>query len=583
MDSRSIFEESIVVSKSPFAVPGIPGLLVAPLTPVAPDRHAIIASSLFVFPGRAKENPNKYQMLLADYVAGLERSLRNMQYFPTWEYRLYVDHSVYSSYPDNRAAESAAKFVRQQLDAICKDHPKLQLFGVRYVRKGYTPGTTFLPSIWRYLPIIDPEVDMFYCTDMDNPPPTLAFYLGSKWMSDPKHAQSRLLFILSEGYVPLQCGSYYAQHIESANASNGLCPIAQFWFGKRPAGSSTAGGSIMPSSMVSDMLEMAFDPATNEFFHTLDMPFLLSAGRAVIESNVYHDIAMRHTKLSAVLSTLRKELMHIISLKNAGRAAQLTKGRLADVATLMLLGRIVADSAATDGGRHALQTAAYALHSDESNKTSAAEKVMAHQGYGIDEYVLHVAMHETHVADICLSTTPEAGIHSYPYVKVSSYSTHPFLKWLSDIVETRSTGWQSWVVTAIVEYAARAAVFLQFIGTAQLSARYASRLLLLCGGSALPHGIASKIQSGFKNLLSNKEFYQSAVRRVMYIPNPKATNAYLKSFDAHFDPVTYRLGCGSDRGFEFIKELGVRTVMLTMMNLHLEKLSLDPSSASVPW
>jgi hypothetical protein len=579
-------------------VPGVLGLYVQRArSENARAPNMVIASSVFIFPARAAPTRDgagaqvPYASRLADYMDGLDTSLANMAHFPGWVYRLYVDESVHAAHP-------AGRFVLARLEAAARSHPDaLELLRVRYEREGYAPGTTFLPSCWRFLPLVDPGVDLFFCVDLDNPPGSLCTHLARRWMADPGPS---LLFIYPDDiYLPVQCAAHYARDLGPLERSEPRCPLAQLWFGKR-------GGAvrIAPPSLLAAMLELAFDPGMKAYFRELDLPYLMTLGRAVLFSLCSK--SKREGSPSAALRQLEAELRAVLR-RRPGRRQLDTR-----LAALALFGRVAASYAGSDEARRLVQTASAQL----LQKDGAMRQVVAEQGYGVDEYVLMLASAGKQLgrsggssprgpdpippALEIRASTPEAGVVAHTHEQAHRNDRAPrFLAWLSALSTTALLAGEAPARAAlhqqddapqrVVEYAARAALLLRILpacpSQAVMAEDYAERLVRLLGLRGRGK-LAQAVRRGLADAEGDEAFYRAAVRQVLTIPDPRATDHWLRRGTggrAWFDRKAWRFGASEPSGFQTIKDVALRGLMLSPPVLHLQKTSRDPSALAVPW
>lgn len=375
-------------------VPGVDGLFIEPLSVLAPGAH-IFAASFFLFPKRA-EGPRgfEYGGMVDMFMNGLRISIENMKYFPAWTYRLYVDYSVCAPYDPASSIAAIAKKARAEIQALVKTHAKrVQIVGVRYVP--HLPGTTFLPAIWRFLPIADPSVALFSCWDVDSPPHPLIVHYIEQWHAASAPANN-ILFSSLEVYRPPQCAAYVATHMRSPTAGiHSQCPIAQGW-----AGHPHADGN----AIVVEMMALAHNAPLKQMLagaNVEEMQKLAETLRAMPLQ------PSRGNSFEAKLEPFVENIQRLAATGPAWLAPAASNRDVAEFAALVLYRRTLL--------RQLPQSPIRALF--ESNmawkRIAKIRTIALESDYGVDEWVQHIiyehALQSNGYSWLRLAT-PEAGV-----------------------------------------------------------------------------------------------------------------------------------------------------------------------------
>lgn len=242
-----------------WAVPGVRSgrLLLQPIGHAATSANAarrgtrVFSVSIFLFPGRANGPwATDYATMVSRYLAGLQVAAANMDRFPGWVLRVYVDASAVLP----SLGAGLAEMVRAGLEAAAAAAPRgaLQLVAVRYLRDGYEDGTTFLPAVWRFLPLLDDRVGSFVCWDADTPPHPFFVQRIERWDNRGGDAAATLYFPF-EDHRTDWCGLYVGTHIGAPGlGEHAVCPLAQMWAARRTG----PAGGLFSAATVDAMLAM---------------------------------------------------------------------------------------------------------------------------------------------------------------------------------------------------------------------------------------------------------------------------------------------------------------------------------------
>ena len=347
-------------------------LLVTPLVHPRSERSRersrdamVVSVSLFIFPGRANGNADDYLERVDSYMRGIDLCLAKLS-GTAWVYRIYVDHSVLREYARDSGAAAAAALVQHRLADIANKTPasRLDLSAVRFLRAAggalrptaaELDDTTFLPSIWRFLPMADPTVGIFCSADADNPVSTLMLQLGERWLQE--EASHALFFKLKTTFSP-QCALYVATHLSGSTPQDSMCPIAQFWFWRRIREDAADGAALFAR-----LMDLAADADVHAFFAGLGIEWVHGGlHRAVLADPRFVALAARtrhperlQEDRQLLLTTVKTVLLHVLSQvqqqgsdpdpdhREWARLVSLNPQPI-DLAMLLVCGRTVSDA-----------------------------------------------------------------------------------------------------------------------------------------------------------------------------------------------------------------------------------------------
>lgn len=371
-----------------------------------------VSSSLFIFPERASANDD-YGDRVRAYISGLVRSLECVSAFPGWEYVLYLDYSVYRAY-ESPAIRKIAEWTQGEIGTLLERHPTFHAIGVRFA-SALGEASTFLPSIWRFLPMTDPAVKIFTSVDADNPPNPLVMQLGSRWQ---EQGQSDRMFVAMESYYPAQCIVYLSYHSRLRPDSEPVyCPIAQFWFW-RPNEKTKKGEGAARFAEIMDMLT---DPKLEAFFE-IPQTWILNAFSAVVqktsgfrrlfetccEENPMVLVSQLEKIVSEALGDVVEQPKQEERYRKWARAVEQSP-HLLSILTLTVFGELLFSVSKNDAYKFSATSWSGMTRFEEMRKVST----MA--GYGVDEYVLNHLMNPTKEAkmlpaDVITPMDEDAGV-----------------------------------------------------------------------------------------------------------------------------------------------------------------------------
>lgn len=390
-----------------YAVPGVTEGGCRVLTcdyhiPRSPPATKVFSTVLFVFPARMHSRgagAGQYLARVEEYLHGFRVAVANVRSFPGWRYRLYVDRSVAMS-----KEQDAARNIVKAIDDLIRAFPQdLEVIGVRYLpghaHPSFVDGETFLPSLWRYLPLVDTRVHTCYVVDSDNPPSPLGVGYAEGVARD-----AQLMITSPQSYFPPWCALYVATHLDEGDgvkvpAQHSMCPLGQAWCARRVAGS-----RLFSADTVNAMLALTGDRVAQQLFANLDKvgarkyladvsARMKAVGVTSLEGAVdcAIDVAEQTPELRELKTRRRIAALFALAASSEEGAARLLHGH-ADV-TKQLLVNLTREA-------------------DEAMKIMGG--IITRLDYGVDEFVLQVAlcMVEHHGSNVRFLSpdTPDAGV-----------------------------------------------------------------------------------------------------------------------------------------------------------------------------
>ena len=285
----------------------------------ASDQH-VVSTSLFIFPERVKSGPKQfeeYKERVKVYLGGILKSAEYIRTLQGISLRVYLDYSVAvarnSPDPDLKAL---GLYVLEAMRQLVETFEDVQVIGVRYLCTD--AQSTFLPSLWRFLPLFDEDVAVMTCTDADNPFNSLYLELLKPWLVK---RDTTYCFIISESYTPAWCSIWAALH--KVLSGSVLCPLASLWGALRKRGRVT--GPIEDPKMFGDMLDLARrDDLT---FAVANASFLDGIEGRVMEEVVPDKVPRKVVKSPQAMLDLLEDhvIKHLQSLDTSPLVARFVK------------------------------------------------------------------------------------------------------------------------------------------------------------------------------------------------------------------------------------------------------------------
>ena len=624
-------------------VPGSPDILIEPFKNSSSSSSSssslrLLSSCLFIFPGRASVNAGmKYKQQVQVYMNGLEDSLLRMKHFPGWTFRLYVDYSVYMPHEDSAAAQIAAD-VQQRLGELCRTYGSvMQTYGCRYMPciqrhafPGFKDGATFMPSIWRFIPMTDPNVEIFCSCDLDNPVSSLLLHIVDDWMHRIRK-DTNMVFLAFEKYNPSQCAMYVMGHFQTAytqgdDGGGGYCPIAQFWFWRRSDLWPNSGPSLLARAMA-----LVYDEETRDFFENLDLEWLYrNIGPELSRSVAYtrlmnltvQEMPSADEMVRELSSALRVVLSPLVHNKTKSKSDSKSKSRsksksksmsesestnrqmqkhmrwaaqvtapgaegLLDFAVLLLCGKLVTKRLEYERTHSSLS--ALISHNLASERVVAMGDVIARAGYGIDEWIMH-AMSQPGHSEIISASTPAAGVSQNMITAHTMSGTPPIVMWLHGFIRIPRGDRAQWARNLYVEFLVRTCVLLRLLqpepepeptrGGKQIAlgalnaeyskmrSNYMNRLIAMLGQDGHVEHLRAIRESIKSQLLRNQGYISAVFRRLVTIKQPQF-NRWLTERRCSFNEKNIRFMYHDIEGFHMVKEVFLRACLLDLRMLNL--------------
>ena len=217
----------------------------------ASDQH-VVSTSLFIFPERVESGPlqfEEYKKRVKIYLAGIHKSAEYIKTLQGITLRIYLDYSVAvaRNSPDP-LLETLGEDVLEAMKVLFEKFEDVEVIAVR--RCSDDARSSFLPSLWRFLPLFDEKVSAMMCMDADNPFNSLYLELLKPWLAK---RDTTYCFILTESYTPAWCSIWTALH--KVLSGSPLCPLASLWGALKKRGRAT--GPIEDRKTFREMLDLA--------------------------------------------------------------------------------------------------------------------------------------------------------------------------------------------------------------------------------------------------------------------------------------------------------------------------------------
>ncbi len=542
--------------------------------------HRNIASaSLFLYPERAEKGQvDEYRGRVSEYLKGIKRSLDFIKTKSEWAYRMYVDYSIVKGlHHTNQDIQEISASMMNALETYRIEYAgDIELIAVRCLEE----RSSFLASLWRFLPLFDPNVTRFLCSEADNPFNSLYLYLADTfWKPEDKY-----MMISPDTYGPPHCLIRVAMDIESNSADK--CFIAQNWGGKKIGKDKT----IENPALFTILLEALEDEQTLKMWSSALHILIM---RQAIISMISKQLDLKKIVYSKSWD-ITKKLM-IESIQKAGENLSRRKDEsrslkeINDLFALASTNRKIAGFIAMMIFPSLIQPhIAIARHVKKSTLTNIVP-IVSKKGYGIDEWLLHLIYDESrkkHGVSLIRSNSPEHGLTLGQSIWLQVADNGNVIKLLSDLVSDFDPPFG--------EYCARTIFFLKAISPAsdsnvhfifkKLKNDYFYRLYLLAKNSFeaanIDYGSAYKL---FDSLFHNDNFEHQAFKKAVYINDIKKFQNWIKHLNVYFDQKTRRFSYSNKQGFFAVKNIFLKGLFCEIKSLHIFKFSDDLSAQSIPW
>lgn len=587
MGSLELFSLSHVDDSHPSFDPDL-GLCIERVGPALESR-LVVSSCLFVFQNRSK-SPEGYKVMFSKYMIGLQKSLEFLPLvLPGWKFRLYVDHSL-------QASAAATKGIGDPMGMVLDLHARhgdiMELYAVRNPDEDtFPPGTTFLPSIWRYLAAFDPEVETSICADSDNPISSLYAAYTLDWLASEEG--KRVFFIIPSSYHPPQCAA-----MALYKGVEGIlgCPVAQFW-GARSARPGEE--AAFPAEIWRGMMAIIYDDDihayTALYANTVDK---LESALLRSSSGAYRDIKRRIMlsdnpidllgELTKVVTQELEELRHRASPQDGLAMMAALLRRRPDVLQMHILRETRPLWAALNSSVQGLQS---------YNNNDSVDAILGKAGYGVDEFILHVILDEAYNAgELTLYTTPaeaDCGIQFHPHLALSRDEKLPnFLRRMVKIPLLESSRSRH---TFMVELNMKTFLLLFILrqhndqdpALEQLYSKwrkiYISRIFVASKDDYEMIGLDedSLLDLAEHSFTEERASYERLQRRMMFIKDEALASSIVPG--VKFNLSSQQMFIETDYGFKGLLRLVVDAMFATIGDMHVIREDLPVEILSAPW
>lgn len=557
------------------------GLYVEHSRRVLSSRSKKVASaSLFFYPDRSKMGDIEgYRMRTTVFLTGILQSLEFVRAIKDWTFRLYVDYSIVraADHSDPDLQDIACKILDVLDDYAESFNKELEIICVRSSHSNYKTHT-FLPSLWRYLPLFDPNVDMLLCSDADNPFNSLYVHFAkTHWEHD-----ARYFMIVPDSYAPHQCVIHAAMNMESHSAL--LCLNAQLWGAKR----TDARETIEDPAVFTRMLDVIKHPDTYALWSSIgdlnEMRF--DVINAIGTSTHYRELLYANgweplkDTLITVTQSISRELGKKCKKANLARLLEMASENrhIAGFIAFMSFPNLI---------ERYFPPARWLAHSDFRD---IVIPVVLDQSFGLDEWLLHILYdHAASSSKVSLLRTSslEKGLAFKDVISIQRDDPGNTARILSDVV---GNYWPPFG-----EFAARCVAFLKMIAPEpsdkvvgpmfkQLKSNYYKRLYLIARTTFEAMGMDFKaVYKIFDSLYWSDGFEKRSQKHLMNVADSKKFENWIKSIGVRFDHKTRRFTYPSIKAFIEVKEVCLKGCLVDIKLLHCFKFSEDLTAQLVPW
>ena len=536
----------------------------------------VAAASLFLYPERAaKGELSEYRNRVSEYLSGIKRSLDFVSLRKEWLYRIYVDYSIIQGYKFHHDKEIRliAALMLQTLQTYTQRYSNvIEIIAVRSLQT----ASTFIASLWRFLPLFDENVDKLLCSEADNPFNSLYLHFADTfWKGDDKY-----MMISPDTYGPPHCLIRVAMDIESDSANR--CFIAQNWGGRRMHKERT----IEDPALFTMLLNALDDKdAISMWSNALN---LLTMKQAIIKAISDH-IDIKEILYAKTWDALKKRM--IDSIQSACRDNKLFKQGI-DPVILQLASknRKVAGFIAVMMFPSLIQPhVAVTRHVKQYYVNTFMVPTVLKKGYGIDEWLLHLLYDEVskqNGVSLIRSNSPEFGITIGQSSWLQSADAGNTLKLFTDLVKESDLPFG--------EFVARTIFFLKAISPEKnstvfhifkkLKNDYFQRLYLLSQDSFvsanIDYNMAYKLMD---SLYYNEGFERQAQKKGVFINDIKKFDAWTKANNILYDHKAKRFSYSNKHGFNVVKNVFFKGLFCDVKFMHIFKFCDDVTAQLIPW
>ena len=550
----------------------------------------VASTSIFIYPDRVKQgNLSEYRHKVTEYMSGILRSLQFISKIPSWTFRLYVDYSVILArdHGDPNVAE-VCKFILDVIDDYQTQFPLVfQIYGVRNIDTTSSGlSSSFIASLWRFLPLFDSNVNMMLCGDADNPFNSLYLHLAESHWQD----SDRYFMIVPDNYGPEQCVVHAALNLDSPSAF--LCVIAQLWGGKKTAMEDTS-QTIDDPLLFTKLLEIMRDPEIRQLWSCIDE---LKCFRPEFLKIISDTEALKGIIYSKSWEELRESIVDALQY-----FAKHTQSKMRDAFWISDSMKRVLSKAASNrkiAGYLAFMTfptliskffpPARFLYS--SSFKDVIIPVVLQESYGLDEWLLHVLYDEvSQKSEISLLRTSDArmGLQFMDVRMIQRDDPGNLINLLNDIV--------GYHYPPYGEIVARTLAFLRIILPKdpdqtiaalykKIKNDYYRRLYLLASETFSASKMDfNRVYKLFDSLYYNETFERQSLRSIYRITEAKTFNDWIERIGAKYDQKRKLFSYDTVDAFAEIKKICLQGVFVDFRMLHLFKHSESVNAQMIPW
>lgn len=383
------------------------------------------------------------------YVGGLEKAAADIRtLLPEWNLRIYLDASIYDA-QDNTLA---------RIHKLHEAHDHVEIFAATCdLAECGSKGSTFLPSLWRFLAGLDASVDAFLCIDADaSLNPLVAHVASTEWLGTPQ----KYMFVALSGYNPPWCALNAFEKAAFGDAND--CPISGGWGGKKQDGDDT----IMPPDLWGSLVKAIQDPdmkaygllrrkVADALMSAMKrdpeyMQLRLSASKSSQSAPQFLDgiVGLTQRALSTLEGSEMQELKDMFKRRpDMLRFHALRENRLFwDAMPLS-----VSSSMPSSGWAVAQQNKSIKCAEDADD---ILDGIATQWDYGVDEWLLHKILVEAKkINSVYALETPSpqsCGVEFHPQIRISRQSDLPY-----PIAAIKALANDRWQDQNIIEVASR--------------------------------------------------------------------------------------------------------------------------------
>lgn len=551
----------------------------------------VASACLFGYPDRVKSGKLKYyQKRMKNYLEGIKKSLYFVRYRKDWTFRVYLDYSIISgTYESNQNGyRKLCENVIGTLESFILKFPQnLQIYGVRN-GGSMDKSSTYVPSLWRFLPLFDESVDAFVCSDADNPFNSLYLHLAETTLF--AKATGKFFMIVPDAYSPEQCLVHAAMTLDRKNPA--MCLNAQLWGARKFMEDKT----IADRSLFTKLLKTMRDP---------DILF--------VWSNVEELLASRSLLLTAISTdteNLLKPLLRSDSFESMRDSiislAQFTIDKIKNDRTVQdkISDKLKSFIDRAYSQKWMTAYIAFLLFPTLLNQYYSVTRwvadvkfhevvvpIVTDQSYGVDEWLLHVLYDEVQQYDeviVLRSSVQSCGLAFRDFISIQNDDPGNLIRLMNDL---SGNLWPPYG-----EIVARTVTYLRIIEPnndddtinsifKQLKINFYRRLFLIAHTTFTSIGMSfPAVYRLLDSLYFNRTFQSQSMGRVMKITNVQKFQDWLKEHNVTFDVKNRKFDYtySTLEAFAIVRETCLR-IFVDVKMLHMFQFSEDLDAQKIPW